>query len=227
MFCPGCGAEERQESQFCRACGIDMRTVRTALKRPDTITASAVSAREEIGRAMADKIRSFQTVKEVSKFTEDVLPEVEKFLESPEERRMRRLRTGVITASIGLGATILLLIKTINIMPLMLVGWPGGLLVFFIGLGIILNGLLFTVPSKQSPQQLEENAQRMLSQLSDQRAYAAPQQLANPAPQMPNYEQPNSGYMAPPPSITENTTRKLPNPGDEPFRRITAEIVKK
>ena len=25
MYCPSCGSEERQLSQFCRACGTDLR----------------------------------------------------------------------------------------------------------------------------------------------------------------------------------------------------------
>ena len=53
MFCPSCGSEERQVSQFCRACGLDMRAVRVTLEKPDAITASAVSARDEIGHAIA------------------------------------------------------------------------------------------------------------------------------------------------------------------------------
>jgi uncharacterized membrane protein YvbJ len=46
MYCPFCGSEERQLSQFCRACGADLRVVRSSLERPDAITASAASARE-------------------------------------------------------------------------------------------------------------------------------------------------------------------------------------
>ena len=45
MFCPSCGSEERQASQYCRACGTDLRPVRVSLERPDSVTASAVSAR--------------------------------------------------------------------------------------------------------------------------------------------------------------------------------------
>src|SRR4030095_12123990 len=71
---------------------------------PDAITASAVSARDEIGRAVAEKIRQTSTAKELHKVAEDVLPEIEKFLESPDERRLRRFRAGVIVACIGLGA---------------------------------------------------------------------------------------------------------------------------
>ena len=106
MFCPGCGVEERQGNQFCRACGTDLRVVRTAVERPDTITGAAAGAREEIGRSIAAKIRETQSAKDLKKVVEDVLPEVEKFLESPEERRLRRLRVGTILSCVGMGAAI-------------------------------------------------------------------------------------------------------------------------
>src|ERR1051325_9129802 len=109
MFCPGCGSEERQLSQYCRACGTDLRVVRIGLEKPDEITASAVSARDEIGRALAAKVRELDSARELKRFAEDVLPEVEKFLESPQEKRLRRVRKGVITAAIGLGVMLMFL----------------------------------------------------------------------------------------------------------------------
>ncbi|HEX7530127.1 MAG TPA: hypothetical protein VF333_03205, partial [Pyrinomonadaceae bacterium] len=69
-------------SQYCRACGTDLRPVRTTLERPDSITAVAVSAREEIGRAVADKIREVEDSRDLKRVAEDVLPQIEKFLES-------------------------------------------------------------------------------------------------------------------------------------------------
>ena len=96
MFCPSCGSNE-QMSQYCRACGTDLRPVRTTLERPDSITASAVSAREEIGRAVADKIREVEDSRDLKRVAEDVLPQIEKFLESYEEKRLRRIRAGVIS----------------------------------------------------------------------------------------------------------------------------------
>ncbi len=104
MFCPNCGIEETSVNQFCRACGTDLRSVRFAVESPDSITASAASARDEIGRAVAFKIRETQSVKELKKVVEEVLPEIEKFLESPEEKRLRRVRVGTLISSIGLGA---------------------------------------------------------------------------------------------------------------------------
>src|SRR6266568_9152618 len=108
MYCPTCGSEERQMSQYCRACGTDLRPVRVSLERPDSITASAVSAREEIGRAIAQKIREVDDTRDLKRVAEDVLPKIEKFLESYEEKRLRRMRAGVIVSSIGLGFTVLM-----------------------------------------------------------------------------------------------------------------------
>src|SRR6267142_3367581 len=110
MYCPGCGSEERQISQYCRACGTDLRVVRVSLERPDAITESAISAREQIGRAVAEKIREVADTRDLKRVAEDVLPQIEKFLESPEEKRLRRMREGVITAATGLGASVVALL---------------------------------------------------------------------------------------------------------------------
>ncbi len=112
MFCPSCGSEERQASQYCRACGTDLRPVRVSLERPDSITASAVSAREEIGRAVAQKIREVEDARDLKRVAEDVLPQIEKFLESYEEKRLRRVRAGVVVAASGFGTGILGLIMS-------------------------------------------------------------------------------------------------------------------
>src|SRR5438046_3397024 len=107
MFCPSCGSEERQASQYCRACGTDLRPVRVSIERPDSITASAVSAREEIGRAVAEKIREVEDSRDLKRVAEDVLPQIEKFIESYEEKRLRRVRAGVVVAARGFGTCIL------------------------------------------------------------------------------------------------------------------------
>jgi hypothetical protein len=148
MFCPGCGLEETHANQFCRACGTDFRSLRVALEKPDNITASAVSARDEIGRAIAAKIRETESAKELSIVVEDVLPEIEKFLESPEAKRMRRIRTGTIISSIGLGAALAFTLISIVTKEDMFFLAGLGVVTFFIGLSFFINGLLFTVPKK-------------------------------------------------------------------------------
>src|SRR3954466_11914088 len=126
MFCPICGSEERQPTQFCRACGGDLRAVRVSLERPDSISLPPVSAREEIGMAVAQKIREVEDARELKKVAEDVLPQIEKFFESPEEKRMRRMRAGVILSGIGLGAAIFMAIMTTVASPGDVQGFVGG-----------------------------------------------------------------------------------------------------
>lgn len=164
MFCPSCGTEEINSNQFCRACGSNLRTVRSILEKPDSITASAANAREEIGRAFAQKIKDIQSAKELKKVTEDVLPEIEKFLESPEERRLRRIRTGSLISFIGLGAAIAFSIAAAfgNDKGVIMFA-AGGLVTLFIGLSFMVNGLFFTVPKKVlTDKSSEGEAQRQL-----------------------------------------------------------------
>lgn len=200
MYCPSCGSEERQLSQFCRACGTDLRIVRNSLENPDAITQSAISAREHIGMAVADKIRQMGTAKDLERVAEDVLPHFEKFLESPEEKRLRRIRAGVITACIGLGATIVTLIMAmdkIDVIPFI----TPPLITFLVGLGLILNGLLFTVPKKQLPgDAYDALSQNMLDSGLNRVQYEAPPARTNelgPAQQ---------SQLS---SITEHTTHHL------------------
>jgi hypothetical protein len=148
MFCPSCGTEERHSNQFCRACGANLTTVRTILEKPDAVTDSAAKARDEIGSAFAQQIRQISKASELNKIAEEGLPYIEKFLESPEERRLRRIRTGSILAFIGLGAAIAFSIvgSIANEKLLVLAGL--GVVCLFIGAAFLINGLLFSVPKK-------------------------------------------------------------------------------
>jgi len=202
MYCPSCGSDERQLSQFCRACGTDLRIVRNSLENPDVITQSAISAREHIGMAVADKIRQMSTAKDLERVAEDVLPQFEKFLESPEERRLRRIRAGVITAAIGLGATIVTFLMTLEKFDIFPFVTPA-LVTFLVGIGIVINGLLFTLPRKRLP----GNAYDALSQnLLDSTSNRAPNEAPLPAGNLTNELLPAGKSQA---SVTEHTTHHL------------------
>ena len=152
MFCPSCGLEDRHANQYCRACGTDFRPVRNALEKPDNITASAISARDEIGRAIAAKIRETRSAEDLAVVVEEVLPEIEKFLESPEEKRMRRIRTGTIISFIGIGVAIAFSLAAVLMKDSGVFFVAGmGIVTLFIGLSFILNALFFTVPKKAMP----------------------------------------------------------------------------
>ena len=183
MFCPECGIEERSANQFCRACGTDLRRVRVAVESPDSITASAMSARDEIGRAVAAKIREVESARELKKVAEDVLPQIEKFLESPAEKRLRRMRVGTILASIGLGAAISLTFVAVATRKEEFLFLAGiGFINFFIGLGFILNGVFLTTPKKSLfDRSSDAESQRVLDggNTNDLRLAEPPSQFAS------------------------------------------------
>jgi hypothetical protein len=170
--------------------------VRNSLERPDAITASAVSAREQIGRAVADQIRQLQSAKDLERIAEDVLPSFEKFLESPEEKRLRRIRNGVITSCVGLGGGLAVFIMALNKMDLwpMMLPW---LITFMVGVGVIVNGLLFTVPGKELPGNVADAMSQKALDMN-RGAYEGPARTNELGP-----------GMQPQPSITEHTTHHL------------------
>ena len=174
--------------------------MRNSLESPDAITQSAISAREQIGMAVADKIRQMGTAKDLKKVAGEVLPHFEKFLESPEERRLRRIRAGVITAAIGLGASIVVILMAmdkIDVLPFI----TPALVTFLVGIGVIINGLLFTVPKKQLPGDAYDALSQQVLDARIPYETPAPNNLTNelapaPAPRLQ-------------PSITEHTTHHL------------------
>jgi len=201
MYCPSCGSEERQLSQYCRACGTDLRVVRRGLEQPDSITASAVSAREQISQAMAEKIRQMESSRDLKQVAEDVLPQIEKFLESPEEKRLRRIRAGVITGLAGLGAALVIFLASLeshDLIPFIALG----LIPFFVGLGIVINGLVFTVPRKSLADRSEDaESQRRLEEAHAAKRLSATSHTTN--------DLPSPDVIAARPSVTEHTTHHL------------------
>lgn len=192
MFCPKCGLEDLQANQFCRSCGTDLRVVKSALEKPDSITNSAVSARVEIGKAIADKIKQADTPKKLTKITEEVLPEIEKFLESPEERKLRRIRVGSTVSFIGLAAAIGFYVASFSNMDMLFFG-ALGFITFFIGISLFVNGMFFTVPKKQIIEGNSTNEKDRTDELSSNT-----KDLLMP----PNAQTEFT-------SVTENTTRNL------------------
>lgn len=201
MFCPNCGAEDRKQSQFCRTCGAELRVVRTALERPDAITSSAMTARHEIGRAIAAKIKELETADDLKEVVEDVLPQVEKFLESPEERRLRHLHEGILTAATGLGIILFCLVMSFfthsdRAETLVGIGGGGGILVLLIGLGMVVNARWLTALPK-SAEQSQGISKPIISDGI----------VTDPLPQDPSSISPGSPAKVE--SVIEGTTRQL------------------
>lgn len=184
--------------------------MRVSLERPDSITASAVSAREDIARAVAEQIRSLDDTRDLKQIAEDVLPKLEKFLESPEEKRLRRVRAGVIVAAAGVGfSAIMALLAAVSQGSdeagfIAALGF--GVAAFFIGIGLIINALAFTRVRKQID---DQSSAAQMQNLLD--AHARPQIRAGvEAP--PTFRSQTTSNLTTP-SVTEGTTRHLKNQG--------------
>jgi hypothetical protein len=192
MFCPGCGIGEERSVPFCRTCGTDLRAVRISLEQPDIVMVKADTSRIEIGRAIADKIRDADRVQDL----EDILPKIEKFLETPQERKLRRLRVGVITAMAGAGATVAFLLLSLLAADTFFLS-SLGVIVFLIGVGIVANGLLFTVPGSTIKTALRSRDE------SEKLAEGSEKGFLNALPAF-GVQRSSAGQ-----SVTENTTRHL------------------
>ena len=209
MFCPACGLNEERAVQFCRVCGADLRAVRETLGQTDTPEPSVTAAREEVARAIAARIKEGQWWQVGS-----LAPEAQKLFESPrdrrerlrrqdEEQRLARLRGGTITAAVGLGLIMLFqLLRVLDNRAVILVG--PSILVLMIGLGVIVNGLLFTMPkSSTSLDAAPDNAPPSLNDNTTSELDAPRAELDAATP----------SFI--PTSVTEHTTRHL---RDEAFK---------
>jgi hypothetical protein len=192
MFCPNCGSRETEAIQFCRLCGTNLNTVRILVDNPESLVpAHSDAARQEIGMAIAAKIRQTGSAEELAALAENVLPEIEKFLETPEEKKMRRLRSGSVVSLIGFGATIAFtIVSQLGPEKDIIVLAAFGLVTLFIGLGLLGNGLFFTVPKKSLPAGAEDE--------EGGRFGASTNELLMPADARTEFS-----------SVTEHTTRHL------------------
>jgi hypothetical protein len=198
MYCPSCGSEDKQSSQFCRTCGSDLRFARPSNDRVDALTASAVTAREQISLAIAEKIRQVESTKEMKRLAQHVLPAFEKFLRSPEEKRLRRIRAGVITSGIGLAGSIASVLASLAEEDFIVMLFPAFILLM-VGLAILINGLWFTVSKQKSSAETEEQLPQGL------------RGLTSPVYQQPlvNARTNDLGLPSPMPSVTDHTTHHL------------------
>ena len=170
-----------------------------------------MTAREEIGRAVAEKIREMEDARYMRRFAQYVLPKIDKFLESPEEKRLRRLRSGSITSLIGLaiGIPAIAFAATIHdsdIEILLAYAIVFGAVTFATGLGLLLNGLLFSRPRKG----VEDNSSAARMQSLIDASYAPPSQRSSGesarAFRSPTTSNLVNGSSS---SITEHTTQHL------------------
>jgi hypothetical protein len=140
MFCPQCGSNQSDDVKFCKTCGGNLSAVRQAV-------------------AMRDKVEKFDWSK--TWVAEMFLSEGEREKRkeqldrergiTPEIKREKELKAGVITLCIGVGVSIFLYVimngvigtlrnpgQEVEILSRI---WIAGVIPFFVGLGLILASL--------------------------------------------------------------------------------------
>lgn len=200
MFCPSCGIETREPLKFCKQCGVNLRRIQGVMGKGG-------------GGARTNSPVSWDQVA-LEEYQEE---RDHKKKKTPEEKRLNEIKSGVITASAGLGGMIFLrfLFEAIantmgpdpaaNILRSL---WAVGLVPFLVGLGIIFNGLVVSKKIVELKQQEERTApQPMFS----------PVPGTSPVPQLTEAAQSRIADY----SVTEPTTTRLREPIPIPSPRDT------
>ncbi|MEP6636095.1 MAG: hypothetical protein ABJB97_05165 [Acidobacteriota bacterium] len=140
MFCPQCGSNESDELKFCKLCGANLYAVRQVVATREsgerfdwskTWLAEMFLSGEESGRRAAE-LERLQGI-------------------TPEVKRYKEIKAGIITASAGLGGAIFLyvlmegIILSGNVSPeaaeILQRVWVVGVIPVFVGIALIINGL--------------------------------------------------------------------------------------
>ena len=140
MFCPQCGISQSDDLKFCKQCGANLQAVR-----------QAVATREPGGKINWNKTWVAEMFMSEAERTrrEHELEQLRGI--TPAVKRYREIKAGVIVSSIGLALMIFLSILMEGVVlsgqnppsdaAILSRIWVAGVIPFFIGLGLIINGL--------------------------------------------------------------------------------------
>ncbi|MBI3649562.1 MAG: zinc ribbon domain-containing protein [Acidobacteria bacterium] len=202
MFCPQCGISQSEELKFCKSCGANLKAVRQVVATRDTDkktdgkidwsktwVAEILLSGEEQKRRRQERQRSV----------------------NPEVKRYNEIKAGVITSCVGLGVMLFLYVFMNGIIlgenipqsekEILSRIWVAGVIPFFIGLGLLLNGVFVS-------KKLVEIAKQELQAKETLKA------LETPTKSIEDPSLPSADWYAadsPRPSVTEHTTRELRN----------------
>ena len=196
MYCPQCGSSQSDDIKFCKTCGGNLSAVR-----------QAVATRETGGKFDWSKTwvaEMFLSEGEREKRKEHL--ELQRGI-TPEVKRERELKAGIITSFVGIGVSIFLyvimqgVILTIHNpgseIEILSRVWVAGVIPFFIGLGVILASLFAGRSRRKEGTTSALNSGNVNQALPPGDAYQA---LPTGNPQR---------YSQTPFSVTDQTTRHL------------------
>jgi hypothetical protein len=141
MFCPQCGTNQSDDLRFCKACGVNLHAVRQAVETRDTggkIDWSKTWVAEMFLSESERKRRELEL-------------EAQRGI-TPEIKRYKEIKAGVIVSSLGVAVMLVLgvlmegVVLSGNFQPgdaeVLRRIWIAGLIPFFIGVALMINGIV-------------------------------------------------------------------------------------
>ena len=142
MFCPQCGANQSDELRFCKSCGANLFAVRQVVAKRET--------GEKIDWSKTWVAEMLLSQGERERRKEEL--ELQRGI-TPEVKRQKEMKAGVITASVGIAVAVFLFVLMQGIIlgaevrpgaaEILSRLWVVGVIPFCIGMGLLINGLLF------------------------------------------------------------------------------------
>jgi hypothetical protein len=195
MLCPRCVSNQSDDVRFCTSCGANLQAVREVLAPRDPGT------KFDWGDTwLAEMFRSGEAA-ELRK------QDMERRLGiTPEVKRYNEIKAGVITSSVGVGVAVFLFIfmqgvaakVEPSVVEIITRLWVAGAIPFFIGLALIINGL---VVSKKLVE-IAEREEKRKNSLEGNTPESTPRSL-RPAD--------TNQFIPTNMSVTDQTTRHLEN----------------
>lgn len=141
MYCPKCGSIQSEELKFCKLCGANLFAVRQVVDSRETDDSFDWSK-----TWVAEMFRSSDEIKR-RKLEMERQAGI-----TPEMKRVTEIKAGIITSSVGIGLGVLLFV----LMQGLILGgnisqsaaellsrlWIVGIIPLFVGLALIINGLV-------------------------------------------------------------------------------------
>ena len=140
MFCPQCGTSQSDELKFCKSCGANLYAVRKVVATRE--------ADEKFDWSKTWVAEMFLSPGERERRKEDL--ELQRGI-TPEVKRLREIKAGVITASAGIAVAIFLYVFMQGIIlggkvtpaaaEILSRLWVAGVIPLLIGIALLINGL--------------------------------------------------------------------------------------
>ena len=203
MICPRCASNQTDNVKFCTFCGANLEAVREALALKDADRKSHPDEpwwSEMFGEKAEERRLEMERRQGIT----------------PEVKRYNEIKAGVITSSVGIGLATFLHIfmqgVATNVAPnnaeILIRLWVAGFIPFFIGLALIINGL---VVSRKQAEIQERELKRVRSE------EGTPEINVGQGPRSLRPAETNE-FIPTPFSVTDQTTRHLVNAEQDPKR---------